>query len=84
MELEIGLRTLTPGAASTVVSTGWIESPAGFSSPFRFTIPTTGTVTGYTAWEADLQYFLWPYLQLSAATAGNTMTTEYAKLYGEN
>jgi hypothetical protein len=84
MDLDIGLRTLTPGAASTVVAMGSIESMAGFPSPNEFTLPTTGTVTGVTAWEADLQYFLWPYVTLSAATAGNTVTVEFVKLYGEN
>jgi hypothetical protein len=84
MEIDIGLRTLTPGAASTVVAMGWVECAAGFAAPYRYTIPATGTVTGVTNWEADLQYFLWPYLTLSAATTGNTVTIQYCKLYGEN
>lgn len=84
LDLDIGLRTLTPGAASTVITQGTIYSPLGFPSPTEFALPTTGTVTGVTNWEADLQYFLWPYVTLSAATAGNTVTVQWAKLYGEN
>ena len=34
--------------------------------------------------DVDQQIFLWPYLTLGAATAGNTVTMQMAKLYGEN
>jgi hypothetical protein len=86
MEFEIGLRTLVAGALSTVSSAGEIRSQAAFSAAGwqAYEIPATGAYAPFAQWESDLQYFLWPYLTLSAATAGNTMTTEYAKLYGEN
>jgi hypothetical protein len=28
--------------------------------------------------------YLWPYITLGAATAGNTVTPQWGKLYGEN
>jgi hypothetical protein len=94
MRINIGLRTMGTVAAggtsatSTVVCIGEMRSTlTAHSTQTVDTIPvspaTTYTPT-LTAWEPDLQYFLWPSLSLGAATAGNTITMEYAKLYGEN
>jgi hypothetical protein len=79
IEADIGIRTLSIGTASTVVTALEVRSPA-------FTYPYAGgaVVTTYANYETDLQYFLWPYLTLGAATAGNTVTVNYCKLYGEN
>lgn len=82
-EIDIGLRTLGLGAASTIVTTGKVTG-ALFPSPFFQTIPATNVAPTVATWESDLQYFLWPYLTLSAATAGNTVSLHYCKLYGEN
>ena len=40
--------------------------------------------TTMTVWQSDQEYYLWPYLTLGAATASNTVTVQYVKLYGEN
>ena len=37
-----------------------------------------------TAIDSTVQTYLWPSVSLGAATAGNTLTTEYCKLYGQN
>lgn len=84
MEVDIALRTLALGAASTVSAHGWIRSAAAFPSPFYASMPATGAYAPLATVETDLQYFLWPGLTLGAATAGNTVTVQYAKLYGEN
>ena len=34
--------------------------------------------------DTSVQQYLWPTVSLGAATAGNTLTTEYCKLYGQN
>ena len=94
MRVNIGLRTLGTVAAagtsatSTVVAIGEMRYElASASTATVNTIPVSPATTyspTLTAWEPDLQYFLWPSLSLGAGTAGNTITMEYAKLYGEN
>ena len=85
IDLEIGLRTPALGAASTLVGWGKIHcsalNAAGFA-PF----PANAATYSPTATTIDITqgYVLWPGITLGAATAGNTITTEYAKLYGEN
>lgn len=83
IELEIGLRILSVGAASTVGCTGFWRSStlnaAGLAS-----IPAAGSYTPPATFDLSQTYVLWPALSLGAATAGNTITMQYAKLYGEN
>ena len=82
-QIDIGLRAIAPGAASTVVTIGKFEGPL-FPSPFYQTLPATNIAPAVATWETDLQYFLWPYVTLGAATAGNTVSLHWAKIYGEN
>jgi hypothetical protein len=86
LEVEIGLRTLSVAAASTVGAMGELRASTltAAANTGAVPLPAPGAYAPNTAWESDLQYFLWPYLTLGTATAGNTMTTEYVKLYGEN
>ena len=97
MEWNIGLRT--PGvvasagtsASSTVTCIGKVSitevailSTAG--DDLVGTIPAAGATYSPTdtTWPQDQQVYLWPTLSLGAATAGNTVTMEWLKLYGEN
>lgn len=82
-EVDIGLRTIALGAASTIVTMGKVEG-ALLPSPFWNSLPATNVAPTIATWETDLQYFLWPYLTLGAATAGNTVSLHFCKLYGEN
>jgi hypothetical protein len=90
-EMDIGLRALAPGAASQLFAAGSVmcESlrPAAYSATQsdEWTLPATGG-TGLSAASIDVdqQIFLWPYVTLGAATAGNTVTMQLGKLYGEN
>ncbi len=94
MRLNIGLRTLGTVAAgasdatSTVVCVGEMRYElAAASTATVNTIPVSPATTyspTCTTWAQDQQYYLWPSLSLGSATAGNTLTMEYAKLYGEN
>jgi hypothetical protein len=95
MEWNIGLRTAggvsgSTDSTSTVTCTGnvtIIEVPAlTGTTDYILTIPTgasTYTPT-CTTWPASEQVYLWPTISLGAATAGNTVTMEWLKLYGEN
>lgn len=82
-DIDIVLSAISPGAASTVETTGIVES-SSLPSPFMTPIPANNVSSSNANWETDLQYFLWPYLTLSAATASNTFTMRQVKLYGEN
>lgn len=84
--VHISLRTLstTPGANSTLVTTGYIECVSGFSSPFKLTLPQTNGANTFTTYDVQQVGYIWPYITLGAATAGNTVTPQWGKLYGEN
>jgi hypothetical protein len=82
-DVDIVLSAIAPGAASTVETTGTLSCP-NFPSPFQASIPASNVSSSNANWESDLQYFIWPYLTLGAATAGNTFTMRMCKLYGEN
>jgi hypothetical protein len=83
MDVDIALRAIALGAASTVSVHGLMTCSA-FPSPFFVSLPATGAYTPFAAWATDLEYYLWPALTLGAATAGNQVTVQYMKLYGEN
>jgi len=84
MEGDMFLRTLALGAGSTIVTSGRVRCPSGFPSPFELTLPPTGTGNTFATWDSQQQYFLWPALTLGAATAGNTATAQWGKVWGEN
>jgi len=84
MDVEFTYRTLSQTNTGVVVVSGLITGPALVPSPFGASIPASNGANTWTDWDIEQQYYLWPYLTLSAATAGNTVTTQTAKLYGEN
>jgi len=82
MESEIGLRTLgASGALSTLVTHGEVSSNA-FATNAQ--LAPAGSGNTFATYDKTSQYWLFPYLTLSAATASNTVTAQYGKLYGEN
>lgn len=83
LDCDIVLRTLALGSGTTIGCIGTVLCPT-FVTPFVVSIPATGAYTPLATYAADANAYLWPALILSAATAGNTVTTEYMKLYGEN
>jgi len=88
--IHIGLRTLALGAASTIVAVGAFQSDVfqsatlGIQTTTYVSMPGPGAYTPFATYDTTQAYFLWPALSLGAATAGNTVTVEYCKLYGEN
>jgi hypothetical protein len=90
IELDIFLRTLALGAASVLVGSGSVRSegllPAAFSTTQvdEWSLPATNNAgTTAASIDVDQPVFLWPYVTLGAATAGNTFTAQMGKLYGE-
>lgn len=88
--VNIGIRTLVAGAASTIVAFGRFMSTAFVPAAYSVTaenwvsMPATGTYTPLATYDTSQIYTLWPGLVLGAATAGNTVTVNYCKLFGEN
>jgi hypothetical protein len=88
--LHIGLRTLVLGASSTITCQGYFESyafaPAAYSvtSGPKVFVPATGAYTPLATYDTTQTYLVWPAMIVPGAAAGNTVTTEYCKLYGEN
>jgi hypothetical protein len=89
-DINLTLRALALGEASTVSVHGEFRSPMFASSsyaaatPLDVTIPGSGSYSPFATYDTSQAYVLWPALSLSAATAGNDVTVQYAKLYGEN
>jgi hypothetical protein len=81
-DVDITVRTITQVASTVIVSGGMVVAPETITTGWSF--PAGGVAPTFSTWEMDLSYFLWPYLTLGAATAGNTATVHYLKLYGEN
>jgi hypothetical protein len=81
MEVEIGLRAMGLGQASTVVTHGSWDSNL---TTTNLQLAPGGSGNTVTNWQSDNEYYLWPFILLGAATTGNTVTVQYAKLYGEN
>lgn len=83
-QFHIGLRTLGTGNASTVWCSGDVQPSPALSSSSWWLNPSGSGGTTVTTWQSDQEYYLWPYLTLGAATAGNTVTVQYVKLWGLN
>ena len=95
MEWNIGLRTagVVSGASdstSTVTCYGKviIIEASALTGTTDYIIPIPAAASTYTptctTWPASEPVYLWPTLSLGAATAGNTTTLEWMKLYGES
>lgn len=88
--INIGIRTLGLGSASTIVAIGRFMSDAFLPAAYSVTaqtfvsIPAIGAYTPFATYDTSQEYSLWPALSLGAGTAGNTVTTQYLKLFGEN
>jgi hypothetical protein len=88
--LHIGLRTMAAGGASTIACVGDYQSDMFSTTAFAVTtqsfvsMPGPGAYTPLATYDTSQVYSLWPSLNLGAGTAGNTVTVQYCKLYGEN
>jgi hypothetical protein len=88
--LNIGLRTLTLGAASTITCQGYFESyafaPAAYSATAgpKVFVPAGGAYSPLATYDTTQTYLVWPAMIVASGVAGNTVTVEYCKLYGEN
>ncbi len=85
MDVDITLKTITGAATSVLVTMGEVRIPGVVAAPFLgASIPAAGAANTMSTYDVNQAYHLWPFLTLGAATAGNTVTAQYGKLYGEN
>jgi hypothetical protein len=85
LDLDITLKTLTGVATSVLVTMGKVDMPGIVAAPFLgATVPAANVANTMSTYDVNQPYHLWPFLTLGAATAGNQVTAQYAKLYGES
>ena len=84
MDLEIVMRTLATGAASTLAIMGEVRSPLGLASPFAGTMPTSNTAFTVTTFDHSVTNYLFLSAACSASSGSNLIQLEMLKCYGEN
>ena len=84
LDLDIVLRTLSIGGASTVATMGLWSSPLGFATPFAATLPANNTAVTLTTVDNSATYYLFLSATAGASQSDNLIQTELLKLYGEN
>jgi hypothetical protein len=84
LDIDFTLRAIGQTNTGTMVVSGELRGANLVPSTGQATIPASNGANTWTDWDLTSPYWLWPYLTLGAATAGNTVTTQWAKLYSEN
>jgi hypothetical protein len=82
IDLDIMLRALSVGGASTVVTMGSILSHTGFSTPGS--IPAANVSPAVATIDNTQQYYLFLSAACSASSASNLINLQALKVYGEN
>ena len=80
IDLDITLRTIATGAASTVVTTGEVRGPASLASPFSASIPASNTTPAVSTVDNSQAYFLYISAACSASSASNLINTQSLKV----
>lgn len=84
LDMEIIMRTLGAGAASTLALMGEIRSPLGLASPFAATMPGNNTAFTVTTYDHSVTNYLFLSAACGTANAANLIQLEMLKVYGEN
>lgn len=82
IDLDIVLRTLSIGGASTVVTMGSLTCQTAFST--QGFLPAAGTSPAVATIDNSVQYYLFLSAACSASSASNLINLQGLKLYGEN
>jgi hypothetical protein len=88
-EIHLAARTLVQAAATSSISVHGaftiMGNTAAANTPVVYAIPANAaTYSPAATLDPTVQNWVYPVLTLGTATAGNTLTTEYLKIYGEN
>jgi len=84
VEIDITMRTLSIGAASTIIVMGQVESALGFATPFSGSIPANNTAITNATVDNSLTYYLFLSAACGTSNALNLIQLESLKVYGEN
>ena len=84
LELDLTLRTLSVGAASTIIVMGEVRAPILLATPFMGTIPGNNTAITNATLDNSLYYSLWLSAACGTSNALNLIQLELLKVYGEN
>ncbi|SRR5712691_113406 len=84
LDMDVTLRTLSIGAASTIVSMGEVRSPLGLASPFVGTIPANNTAPINATLDDSLTYYLFISAACGTSTAANLIDLQTLKVFGDN
>lgn len=84
IDLEIGLKTLSIGGASTLRTMGEVRSPLGLASPFSGSIPANNTTMEVATFDNSVQYYLFLSAACGTNNALNLIQLEQLKVYIDN
>lgn len=84
LDLDIIMRSLGAGGASTAAAIGEVRSPLGLGTPFAGTIPANNTAFTSTTIDNSVTYYLFLSLACGTSNAANLAQLEMLKVYGEN
>lgn len=84
LDLDITMRTISVGGASTAIVQGEVRSPLGLASPFAGTIPTNNTALTVATIDTTTTYYLFLSATCGTSNAANLIQLTELKVYGEN
>lgn len=84
LDLEIIMRTLATGAASTLAIMGEVRSPLGLASPFAGSLPASNTAFTATTFDHSVTNYLFLSAACGTSSGSNLIQLEMLKVYGEN
>lgn len=81
----IPISTLTAPTMATISAHGIFTIYPAAASAVSYSLPVAAsTYSPAGVFDTTIQQYLYPCLTLGTGTAGNTLTTEYLKVYGQN
>lgn len=84
LDLEIVMRSLGIGGASTVVTMGEVRSPLGLATPFAGSIPGNNVSPAVATIDNSQQYFLFLSAACGTSNAANLINLQTMKVFAEN
>jgi len=84
LDMEITMRTLATGAASTLALMGEWRGPSALASPFAYTLPANNTAFTVTTFDHSVTNYLFLSAACNTSNILNLIQLEMMKVYGEN
>lgn len=84
MDVEIVMRTLGIGGASTVATMGEVRAPLFLASPFAGTIPANNVAPTVATIDNSVTYYLFLSCTCGTSNALNLINLQILKVFGEN